>query len=158
MSDEGHHYTFGPPKGGWPDLSLHHRRPYALYIAGPMRGYPHCNFRAFDKGRDVLIRWGVTPVSPADHDRSLGFNETSCLQCTNEEVAAAGLNLKMSMGWDIEVIKSGDVDGLVLLPGWEKSTGVRGELKANREVGGDLWEFKYTPTGEGPYAMEVARA
>ena len=46
-----------------------------IYVAGPMRGFPLYNFPAFDAAAAELRRHGHTVISPADHDREMGFNE-----------------------------------------------------------------------------------
>jgi hypothetical protein len=48
-----------------------------VYIAGPMRGLPRCNFPAFDSAERKLRRMGYTNIfNPAERDRQNGFRET----------------------------------------------------------------------------------
>jgi uncharacterized protein DUF4406 len=91
-----------------------------VYISGPMRGYHHFNFAAFDEARDTLARWGWEKVvSPADHDREMGFDGTD--SAAYHESFPLGDALK----WDIEQVFA--VDALYMLIGWETSTGARAE-------------------------------
>jgi len=57
-----------PPEGKFRD---------SVYILGPMRGYQFYNFPAFDKMEARIIEQGYIPVSPAQMDREIGFNEVT---------------------------------------------------------------------------------
>lgn len=98
----------------------------SCYIAGPMRGYPEYNFPAFDTARDYLRSTGWNATSPADLDRDAvangGFAEGHVF--TDEEIRElarrdvdAIMQLRRSQG-----------DAIVLLPGWQDSTGARAEV------------------------------
>lgn len=89
-----------------------------LYIAGPMRGIPDFNFPAFDAARDRLNAAGHRGISPADSDRSLLKDRPGA--------AAADLTPEECMQRDIELISM--VDGIVLLEGWEYSSGAITEI------------------------------
>lgn len=96
------------------------------YIAGPMRGYPQFNFPAFDdaKLRGQSLGWKV--ISPADMDRSTGFDPNVPVEITPDmsreffrrDMEAVG-NLRAESG-----------DAIAMLPGWEKSTGASCEHQA----------------------------
>ena len=88
------------------------------YLAGPMRGLDQFGFPAFDAAASALRAAGRTVVSPAEHDRSLGFDET--------KNSLDGFDLKSAILWDLEQVAN--CDRIVLLPGWEQSSGVRVEL------------------------------
>lgn len=108
------------------------------YVSGPMRGYPRFNFDAFDAVRDYLESLGVHVFSPADNDRVVwpecerakGFAE-GVTGLDNE--APAAYSFRSLLVWDIWAI--GQSDAIVLLPGWEDSTGVAIELAAARALG-----------------------
>jgi len=87
------------------------------YIAGPMSGYPLWNFPAFDACRDGLVELGYTVLSPADLDREIGFDPST--STVDKEF------LELAMARDIEAIMKADL--MVMLPGWEKSTGATAE-------------------------------
>lgn len=97
-----------------------------VYIAGPMRGYDHFNFPAFDAVAADLRYMGAEVRSPAEHDRETGFDETLN--------SLDGFDLKAALRWDIDTINNW-ADTVVLLPGWEKSSGVAIELTVARAVG-----------------------
>ena len=84
-----------------------------VYLAGPMRGYPEYNFPAFDAYQRGLEAKGYVVISPANLDRENGFEPGHPL--TPELVRAMIMR-------DCEAICG--VDMVVLMPGWEASTGV----------------------------------
>lgn len=94
------------------------------YVAGPMRGIPQYNFPAFDAARDFLQSRGWTAISPADGDREAGVNVPDNYVWKDEEIRDIARR-------DVDIIFSlrrvlGD--GIVLLPGWQRSTGARAEV------------------------------
>jgi hypothetical protein len=108
------------------------------YVAGPMRGYLNYNFDAFDAARDKLIKLGVTPISPADIDRAEGFDGQSEF---DESTPKA---LRAVCRRDLEVIlglKKENGDFLVVLPGWEQSTGAMAEMAVAKWLGLPVYEF-----------------
>lgn len=86
-----------------------------VYLAGPMRGYDQFNFPAFDAAAERLRASGWEVLSPADRDRAEGFDETRNT-LADFDLAAA---MRDDLAWVIEA------DGIVLLQGWEESTGAR---------------------------------
>ena len=102
------------------------KRSRRVYIAGPMRGYPEFNFPAFDAARELALKRGFDPLSPADLDRASGVNEHTDPDITNTAKAArefverdihALLSLRAEKG-----------DAIALLPGWTDSTGASAEM------------------------------
>ncbi|HZU73574.1 MAG TPA: DUF1937 family protein [Acidimicrobiales bacterium] len=90
----------------------------AVYLAGPMRGYVNFNFPAFDEAAAYLRELGIEVISPAEHDREQGFDET--------QNSLEGFDLKAALLWDLEQIA--EASAVVVLPGWESSQGVDLEL------------------------------
>ena len=98
-----------------------------VYCAGPMRGYPGFNFPTFDSLSAYLRRHGHEVANPAEHDREQypamaqwpGFVDGNVARCPE-------FSLESAMRWDLGQITT--CDSLVLLPGWEHSTGARHEL------------------------------
>lgn len=87
------------------------------YIAGPMRGHPRFNFDAFYEAEDRLTELGYEVLNPARMDEELGFNPDT----DNPQ----GDFLESAMKRDVEAVYRADV--VVMLPGWEKSTGATAE-------------------------------
>lgn len=139
MSEEGHNYRFGPPKGGWPKLK---RRPVditphtglRLYLAGPMRGLPRFGFDNFDAGKELCRRLGIHVISPADLDRAEGFDPNGEL---------GDFDLHAAMRRDIAVVIDPRTDGIVRLRGWEMSQGTAVEMTVNQAVGGRTFDIVY---------------
>jgi hypothetical protein len=110
-----------------------------IYIAGPMRGYKHYNFPAFDAAAERLRRLGFEPVSPADADRQLGFDPMMLPDDHDWN--------QLPEGWDIrEVAKRCcdaviGCDGMLMLSTWDCSSGASAERQLaywlNIPVSGD---------------------
>lgn len=105
--------------------------PY-VYIAGPMRGIENFNFPAFDAARERFVTQGFNVISPADIDRAAGdVNvDKATYTCTQTDFAFRDF-------WSLYFLsKMGNpANGIVLLPGWEKSTGAAGEFFLSRWIG-----------------------
>lgn len=93
--------------------------PSSCYLAGPMRGYPRFNFDAFDAAAADLRAKSWTVISPADIDREHGFNPD-----VHDESFFA--DFRDLIRRDVEAVLT--TDCVVLLPGWDRSVGVKGEL------------------------------
>lgn len=111
-----------------------HNKTY--YIAGPMRGYENFNFQSFDACAAEMREWEHHVISPAEHDREIGFDETAN--------TLEGFDLASSLLWDMEQIAIHS-DGIVLLPGWEKSSGCAAELALARALGRTVYEYEPDP-------------
>ena len=96
-----------------------------VYIAGPMRGIPEYNFPAFDRASEAAARFGFIPVSPADLDREMGFNES------RDVPTPADLRAMIVR----DVVELSKCDAIALLPGWERSSGVAVELAVAKFLG-----------------------
>jgi hypothetical protein len=131
-----------------------------VYLAGPMRGLPHFNFAAFLFAAAHLKSLGFTVVDPATRDLEQGLDVTRTLE-------EQGFDVRHSLGWDFAQIVQ--CDGIVLLDGWEKSTGAKAErlvaemtgkfvlrLNANLELfAEDGWTSSLTWTPPAPKVEAV---
>lgn len=88
------------------------------YLAGPMRGYDWFNFPAFDAAAAKLRAKGHEVMSPAEHDRECGFDET--LNTLD------GFDMRAGIMWDLQAVA--DSECVWVLPGWETSSGCAVEL------------------------------
>lgn len=93
-------------------------QPGKFYLAGPMRGYPLFNFPAFLMAARVLTARGFEIVSPAEKDLEAGFDPSRPVEGQNFDIGAA-------FRWDFEAVVK--ARGIILLPGWENSTGAKAE-------------------------------
>lgn len=117
-----------------------------VYIAGPMRGYDNFNFPAFDEGRDYvntlkspLHNWAA--ISPADMDRARGFVEDDP---DHQDVSVEFY--QNCMRRDVDVVSH--AFAILLLRGWEKSTGANTELFVARACGVKVWVALYDEDGK----------
>lgn len=115
------------------------RRPKA-YLAGPMRGRPYYNFRAFDAARDELTARGWDVVSPADLDRERGFDALRLPPGTDWSRIPEGFDMEACIKRDVKAILRCDV--LVFLPGhWEGSAGCKGEFAVALWAGKPVYQL-----------------
>lgn len=100
-----------------------------LYLSGPMRGYDHYNYPAFEEGTAKLARAGYTVYSPHQADAFLdlpGFDPAVPGSFTEAHRNTA-------MRADIEAILA--ADGVAVLPGWEDSEGATLEVSVAKAIG-----------------------
>lgn len=102
-----------------------------LYLGGKMRGLPLFNFPAFFRGARLLREIGHVVMNPAEHDMETGFNPAGG-DPTPEELAAM-------LRWDFTSIMG--CDAMVVLPGWESSSGTRQELVVAVATGLRIFEL-----------------
>jgi hypothetical protein len=102
-----------------------------IYVAGPMRGHDKHNFPAFDAAAEMLRGRGWEVVSPADHDRELGFDED--LPIADQPVP---FDLGITLLWDLDQVRK--AEAIYLLRGWQHSTGANLELGLAQALGKDI--------------------
>lgn len=113
-----------PTVGGL--ASLH----WKVYLAGPMSGYEHYNAPAFREATVALRRQGFSVISPVELDEDEGFNPYGKQGTeTNAE------DWSHFLSRDLTRFLQADIDGVVCLPGWEKSRGANLEVHVARELG-----------------------
>ena len=97
------------------------------YLAGPMTGVPQFNIPLFDEAAFKLRKAGFDIISPAERDTY----ETRSSALRSKDGDHAQLTTAESYGdmlsRDMKIIAD-EVDGLVLLDGWENSRGARLEV------------------------------
>lgn len=95
------------------------------YLAGPMSGLPQFNFPAFYAAAKDLRDQGYRMVSPAELDDA---EDAAIARASKDgDAAAAKRSWGEFLGRDIQILAD-DCDGMILLPGWEKSPGARLEV------------------------------
>lgn len=98
-------------------------KPY--YLAGPMSGIPQFNFPAFDRACERLRAANLEIVSPHEHDtpetQKAARESTDGAPMPKETGAESWAECLAR-----DVVLIGDkCDGIVFLPGWEKSRGAK---------------------------------
>jgi len=102
-----------------------------VYIAGPMTGVDGFNFPAFDKAAAKYRALGNEVISPAEHERANGLDTAGL---TGDPAELEGkFDLAAALLWDLAQVAA--VDAVVLLDGWERSSGVRAELALAEALG-----------------------
>jgi hypothetical protein len=133
---------------------------YWVYLAGPMTNIPEFNFPAFYDATEWLRAngWGVfSPAEkdleqiPADEMKHIpGYAEGDIVKY----VANSSFTLANAMEWDLPAIQKSN--GIVLLPGWERSTGARYERCVAEALDRDVWLLvKHEQTDEQPASYEL---
>jgi hypothetical protein len=108
-------------------LSYRETNGRRVYISGGMRGYPLFNFPAFDAAAVALRSEGWTVYSPAEHDRSTGFDASLGLDMQ------ADFDITEAFRWDVSVLLA--VDAVYFLDGWERSQGANTEHAVAVSIG-----------------------
>ncbi|MCR9202680.1 MAG: DUF4406 domain-containing protein [Planctomycetaceae bacterium] len=111
-----------------------------IYIAGPMRGFKHYNFPAFDDAKEELEAKGWKVISPADLDRDRGFDPTT-LPDDHDWSSVDGLKhfkLEDAITEDVTAIRASDA--IFMLPGWRQSTGATAVYHLAKWAGKEIHE------------------
>jgi len=87
-----------------------------VYLSGPMTGLPNHNFPAFHDAATELRSMGLEVVNPAEINAIPGALPWE--QCLRNDIKALC-----------------DCDAIILLPGWESSSGAHLELHIAHRVG-----------------------
>lgn len=127
-----------------------------IYIAGPMTGIPQFNFPAFDAAAADLRAQGFEVVTPSEMD------DDATRQMAMASVdGAPGSGSANGESWgdflarDVKMIADDGIEGIFVLPGWEKSRGARLETFVGHLCG--LIVIEYESDEEVPL-YELAEA
>ena len=96
------------------------------YLAGPMTGIPQFNIPAFDEAAETLRKQGITIVSPAERD-TYETRKGALASLNGDHADLSGAETYGDMlSRDMKILAD-EVDGVIFLPGWEKSRGAKTE-------------------------------
>ena len=105
-----------------------------VYIAGPMSGMPQSNFPAFDAAAAVLRAQGHEVITPSElddpEDRARALADEPSIKTWGDFLAR-----------DVKLIADGNIEAIVLLPGWEDSRGARLEATVGLLLGLKFLEY-----------------
>lgn len=104
--------------------------PKSIYIAGPMSGIPDHNFPAFDDAAERFRSLGWHVVNPAEMERVSKDDRPP------DNIPIRPDQYRVYMLRDLSAICS--CTAIALLPGWEKSRGVKVELALARLINLDI--------------------
>lgn len=127
-----------------------------LYLAGPMSNYPQFNYPAFFEAAKYLRDAGYTVHSPAEMDSP---------EVLAKILASPDGKLDRNLpSWgdflskDVKVVAD-EVNGVVVLPGWEKSRGARLEVFVAKLCNHKLFVYgqngNYREMQEGEYLQGI---
>jgi hypothetical protein len=119
-----------------------------------MRNLPAFNFPLFDEVAGALRSLGFTIISPADHDRQVieelypgtkpedftGYATGDFARYFDSVTRGGEFSLENMLGWDFaRIIES---NGIIMLPGWERSTGATHERYVAEALGKPVFHAK----------------
>lgn len=122
--------------------------PSRVYLSGGMTNIANFNFDLFDEVQRDFEAQGIEVDSPAEHDRSEirrlvsttaraedmdGYAEGD----VKRYMASIGTATEVMFVWDFERIAADDA--IVMLPGWEKSTGACHERYVAEALGKPIY-------------------
>ena len=94
-----------------------------------MSGIPEFNFPTFAAVADATRLQGIAVISPGEHDLEVCPDMRECDGYAEGDVvafaAATGFDYAEALTWD--TIAVAECDAIIMLPGWEGSTGARHE-------------------------------
>jgi hypothetical protein len=98
-----------------------------VYLAGPMSNLPQFNFPAFFAAADALRAQGHEVFNPAEEDiKRFGTGWWEESDGTHDTLPP-GLDYRNCLRVDLNWILD-HAEAIALIPGWEKSSGVKAEL------------------------------
>jgi hypothetical protein len=92
------------------------------YLAGPMSGHKHFNLPLFYEVASLLRAAGLKILNPAELDTD--EVRSACLRSLSGDLSRLPATWGDMLGRDVKAV-SDDCQGLILLPGWERSKGAR---------------------------------
>lgn len=100
-----------------------------LYIAGPMAGIPDYNYPAFFEMERHIAYLGLDSINPARLDEHDLFSDEAV--AVGEDVGP----MRRAKFLKRDFFYLSQCDGIVMLPGWQNSTGANCELWVSRMMG-----------------------
>ncbi len=108
-----------------------------FYLAGPMRGHAEFNFPAFRTISRDLRNAGLTITSPHELDEASGYFWEGFTG--HEDLSSYNFDLTERLTEDIHVI--GKADGVIVMQGWQSSSGARAEASFALAVGKPVYYY-----------------
>lgn len=127
-----------------------------LYLAGPMTGLPQFNIPAFDAAAARLRAEGHEVISPVELDGpEARAASLASPDGAPDTLATHGFEYEDFLERDTEVLRSSDLDAIVMLPGWARSRGANRELGV--AIGLGLQRLYYDPLEPAGYRRTMER-
>ena len=93
------------------------------YLSGPMSGVPQFNFPTFARVAALLRKQGYCVVSPAEMDDD-EVRAAAVASPDGSSTETGGHTWGSFLARDVRIIAD-QVNGIILMPGWERSRGAR---------------------------------
>lgn len=103
------------------------------YLAGPMRHRERFNFDRFEEATRILEGLGLEVISPHRMDLDIGFDP-------KRDLESQKFSLTDAVRRDVEAIIQ--VDGVVMLEGWEFSVGATAERAVANWLGKPVYDIR----------------
>ena len=116
------------------------------YLGGPMRKLHHLGFAEFDRVAALLRAHGYVIINPAEHDRSLGFDETTD--------SVEDFDVDAALRWDLRAISR--CDAVIFLHAWELSEGCGIEYAHARKKG--IPVYRFVDCNHGEFRLDLVEA
>ncbi len=113
------------------------RKP-TIYVAGPMRGYEHYNYPAFDERANILEKYGWVVVNPAQLDRNQGKPMSDPMAFSPDTNYEDHEFMRMALCRDMVAICE-ECTAIYMMQDWEKSRGAKAEWHLAKALGLEIY-------------------
>jgi hypothetical protein len=128
-----------------------------VYLAGPMTGYPSFNFPAFDAlARDLRLVVAAPGVKAYDVVTPSEMEERDYAMASPD--GAPDQKWGHYLSRDLRIIADDGIEGIVVLPDWEKSRGARVETFIAFVLGLPIFKPHYDYQGRVFLVQETMQA
>jgi len=103
-------------------MLIDNRKKY--YLAGPMSGIPKFNIPAFEEAANRLRDMGLIIVSPAELDSKEVYDAAIVSETGDKQEVVHIESWGDMLARDVKIIAD-ELEGIILLPGWDASQGAR---------------------------------
>lgn len=112
-----------------------------IYICGPMRNLAKFNFPAFMEAAATLRKLGHYVFNPAERDlEQYDSSVVSSPTGSMKDAVERGFSLREALGEDLKYICN-NADCVILLEGWEKSSGALAEKATAHALDIPVYEY-----------------
>tara|TARA_R100000458_G_C8262773_1_gene238124 strand:- start:5 stop:391 length:387 start_codon:yes stop_codon:yes gene_type:complete len=118
-------------------MNYNKRKP-TIYVAGPMRGYEHYNYPAFDERAKILEKYGWVVVNPAQLDRQEGKPMSDPMAFSPDTNYEDHEFMRQALKRDMDAICE-ECTAIYMMADWENSRGAKAEWHLAKALGLDIF-------------------